>query len=119
MNNKKSRVQAEKPVPYTKKKVSDYMLIVKYNRIDFFGSRIYTEDKRRDYKKADLKKAISFFNRNNGITIQVDNMILFWDCMSEFENKIVTVRVYDGMNFSEEKTSFNKIKKELYITVTD
>ena len=93
------------------------MLIVKYDRIDFFGNRIYTEDKKNNYSKDDLKRAFQFFNKDYNITLQIDSVIIFWDSLSEFENKIVFVRKYDGicgMNYTEKKTSFDKCKKEIY-----
>ena len=93
------------------------MLILKYERLDFFNHRIYTEDTKQDYNKDDLKKVFSYFSKTHGATIQLDNMVIFWDCLSEYENRVVTVRNYDSMNYTEAKKSFNKAKKELYAMV--
>ena len=34
--------------------------------------------------------------------------------MTEFENRVVTVREYDGRNYTESKQGFDKVKKERY-----
>ena len=41
-------------------------------------------------------------------------MVIYWDCMSEFEIKTVSVRIYDGRNYTEGKTPFDVIKKNFY-----
>ncbi len=93
------------------------MLILKYERLDFFNHRIYTEDKKEDYTKEDLKRVFSYFNKTHDATIQVDNVVIFWDCLAEYENKVVTVRNYDGMNYTEAKKSYDKVKKDCYSMV--
>lgn len=90
------------------------MLILKYERLDFFNRLIYTEDKKENYTKEDLKKVFSFFNKTNDAAIQIDNIIIYWDSLTEYENKVVTVRNYDGRNHTEEKKSYDKAKKECY-----
>lgn len=90
------------------------MLILKYERLDFFNHRIYTEDKKENYTRDDLKKVFLYFSRTHDASIQIDNMVVYWDCLSEYENRIVTVRNYDGMNYAESKKSFDKAKKECY-----
>lgn len=90
------------------------MLILKYERLDFFNHRIYTEDKKENYTKEDLKKVFAYFSKTNDASIQIDNVVVFWNCLSEYENRIVTVRYYDGRNYTEQKKSFDKAKKECY-----
>lgn len=90
------------------------MLIIKYERIDFFNSRIYTEDKKRNYTKEDLKKAFLYFSRTYDTSVQIDDTVIFWDSLEEYENRIVTVRYYDGMSYTETKKSYDKAKKECY-----
>lgn len=34
--------------------------------------------------------------------------------LEEYENRIVTVRYYDGMSYTETKKSYDKAKKEFY-----
>ena len=46
-----------------------------------------------------------------------DGAVIFWDCLSEYENRVVTVRYYDGMNYDESKKSYDKMKKECYAMV--
>lgn len=93
------------------------MLILKYERIDFFNHRIYTEDKKESYTKEDLKKVFAYFSKTYGASIQVDSTVIYWDCLTEYENKIVTVRTYDGRNYTEAKKSYDKVKKECYAVV--
>ena len=90
------------------------MLILKYERLDFFNHQIYTEDKKDHYTKKDLKKVFAYFSKTHNASIQIDNVVIFWDCLSEHENRIATVRNYDGMNYVESKKSYDKAKKECY-----
>ena len=94
-----------------------YMLILKYERKDFFNNRIYTEDKKENYTKEDLKKVFVFFNKTHDACIQIDNVVIYWDSMTEYENKVVTIRDYDGRNYIESKKSSDKTKKECYAMI--
>ena len=93
------------------------MLIIKYERSDFFNHRIYTEDKKEHYTKEDLKKVFSYFSKTHNASIQLDSTVIFWDCLSEYENRVATVRNYDGMSYTESKKSYDKAKKECYAMV--
>ena len=99
---------------YYKQRKDMDMLILKYERLDFFNHRIYTEDKKENYTRDDLKKVFSYFSKTHDACIQIDSVVVFWDCLSEYENRIATVRDYDGMNYTEQKKSFDKVKKECY-----
>lgn len=90
------------------------MLIIKYERLDFFNHRIYTEDKKEHYTKEDLKKVFAYFSKTHNASIQIDSIIIYWDCLSEYENRIVSVRTYDGRNYIDSKKSYDKAKKECY-----
>ena len=90
------------------------MLIIKYDRIDFFGQRIYTEDKINRYDLQDVKKAFCFFGKNQNSAIQIENTVLAWDSMTDYEKKVVTVYEYEGMNRTDNKWSFDKVKKDIY-----
>ena len=94
-----------------------YMLILKYERKDFFNNRIYTEDKKDTYTKEDLKKVFAYFSKTHDATIQIDNVVIYWDSMTEHENRIVTVRDYDGRNYIKSKKSYDKTKKECYAMI--
>ena len=89
-------------------------LTIKYNRKDFFGNRIYTEDTKENFTKADLVKAFLFLSKNNDAAVQIDSMVIYWDCISDFENKMVSFRIYDGKNYTIGKTPFDVIKKNFY-----
>jgi hypothetical protein len=93
------------------------MLIVKYDRIDFFGSRVYTEDKKSNYSRIDVKKALSFLAKNHNSSVALENLVLFWDSLTEYENRIVSIRVYDNGSYSEEKKALEKAKKEVYAMI--
>ena len=93
------------------------MLILKYERLDFFNHRIYTEDTKQNYEKEDLKKVFLFFSKTYDASIQIDDTVIFWDCLTEYENRIATVRNYDGMDYTEAKKSYDKVKKECYAMV--
>ena len=94
-----------------------YMLILKYERKDLFNNRIYTEDKKNNYTKEDLKKVFAYFSKTHDATIQIDNVVIYWDSMTEHENRIVTVRDYDGRNYIKSKKSYDKTKKECYAMI--
>ena len=89
-------------------------LTIKYSRKDFFGNRIYTEDTKENFTKADLTKAFLFLSKNNDAAVQVDSMVIYWDKISEFENKTVSVRMYDGRSYTEGKMPFDDLKKNFY-----
>ena len=56
------------------------------------------------------------FPKNWDTAMQIDNMVIVWDSMSDYEKKVVTVRVYaDGSRgYTEGKAEFEKIKKGPY-----
>ncbi len=100
--------------PWNEKEGYDTMLIIKYERKDFFNNWIYTEDKKQNHGKEDLKKAFLYFSRTYDTSVQIDDTIFYWDSLVEYENKIVSVRYYDGMSYTETKKSYDKAKKECY-----
>ena len=42
-------------------------------------------------------------------------MVIYWDSMSDFENRMVSLRLYTGNGYTAGKTSFDVIKKNFYI----
>lgn len=90
------------------------MLIIKYERIDFFNNRIYTEDKKQNHTKEDLKKAFLYFSRTYDTSVQINDTVIYWDRLEEYDNRIATVRYFNGMNYTEVKKSYDKAKKEGY-----
>ena len=79
-----------------KQEVSTNMLILKYSRKDFFGNRVYTEDKKQNYNRDDLKKAFLYFGKNHDISIQINAAVIYWDCMTEYENRVVLYGIETG-----------------------
>ena len=78
------------------------MLIVKYERKNFFGERIYTEDSKRNETLKDIQKAFRFLKSDHDVTIQINNTVLFWDTLQNFEYGTLTAREYDNNgNYSE------------------
>ena len=82
-------------------------LTIKYTRRDFFGSRLYTEDAKEHFTKSDLIKVFLFMSKDSNVTIQIDNVVIYWNSVSDFEKKMITLRAYDGNNFVEGQMSFN------------
>ena len=96
------------------------MLTLKYTRLDFFNHWAYTEDKKENYTKEDLKRVFAYFSKNYNATFQIDDTVIFWDCMVDFDNRVATTRNYDAVNYrsyTDEKKSFDKMKKECYAMV--
>ena len=56
------------------------MLILKYDRKDFFNHMTYTEDKKNSYTKEDLKKVFAYFSKTHDASIQTvyQNMKTGW-----------------------------------------
>lgn len=52
-------------------------LTIKYNRKDFFGNRIYTEDTKENFTKTDMMKAFLFLSKNNDAAVQIDSMVIY------------------------------------------
>lgn len=94
------------------------MLILKYERRNFFGKHVYTEDNVFDQTKEDVKKAFLFLSRNwdSAIEIQEKHTVYFWECVDDFDNRRLTVRKFftDKIGYEEEKKQFESIKKEVY-----
>lgn len=94
------------------------MLILKYERRNFFGRQVYTEDNVYDQTQEDVKRAFLFLSRNHDSTIEIQekHTVYFWECVDDFDNRILTVRKFftDKIGYEEEKKSFEIVKKEVY-----
>lgn len=96
------------------------MLIIKYERKDFFGSRQYTEDAKKYYTKKDIQKAFSFIAKNCYAAMEKERVVYFWDSLADFKNRIITVRTFtreNSMSYTEAKKSYDLAKKECYATI--
>lgn len=89
-------------------------LTIKYDRKDFFGNRIYTEDTKTNFTKSDLTKAFLFLSKNNDAAIQIDDMVIYWDSIADHDQKMVSVRIYNNGSYTEGKFPFEEIKKNFY-----
>lgn len=93
-------------------------IIVKYERKDFFGQRIYTEDKKESFKFDDLKHAFRLLSKDSFAAIEIfgngENAIYFWDCMDDFKNRMLTKRTFGKMFHDNYRISFNSAKTILY-----
>ena len=93
------------------------MLIMKYERKDFFGNRQYTEDSKEKYNREDIKKAFLHLSKDRFSAVQKEDTVYFWDSTDDFDNRIMTVWDFDGRNYTETKDVFAKVKKECYASV--
>lgn len=89
-------------------------LTIKYDRKDFFGNSIYTEDTKTNFTKSDLAKAFLFLSKNHDAAIQIDDMVIYWDSIADHEQKMVSVRIYNNRSYTEGKFSYEEIKKNFY-----
>lgn len=93
-------------------------LTVKYDRLDFFGNRIYTEDSTEYADKKKIQKAFTFLSKEKCIAVEIgdnESDVYFWDTVQDFENRILTMRHYKAWNSSiETKVAFDKAKKAIY-----
>ena len=62
-----------------------------------------------------MRKVFAYFSKTHDSSIQIDSMVIYWDSLTEYENRVVTVRNYDGRNYDETKKSFDNAKKECYL----
>ena len=91
------------------------MLVVKYNRKNFFGDEEYCEDKKENFSLPDLKKAFLFLKRNYSATIEIDNIVLSWDSIQNFEHGVLTGREYESWNnYKEYLWNYDSCKKNYY-----
>lgn len=90
------------------------MLIVKYDRKNFFGDRIYTEDIKKNETLADIKKAFHFLKNNHDATIQINNSIFYWDSLQNFEYKTLTCREYKENSYTEVIWDYEGCKNNYY-----
>ena len=78
------------------------MLIIKYESKNFFGDYEYHEDKKNNTTLDDIKKAFRFLKRDHKNAIQINNTVLYWDNMTNFEYGTLSAREYEGNNSYKE-----------------
>ena len=93
-------------------------LTVKYDRVDFFGHRQYTEDITSFAVKKNIIKAFTFLSKEKDAAIELDDdesINLYWDTYKDFENRIITMSHYKSLNDCDIiQMSFEKAKKTIY-----
>lgn len=93
------------------------VITIKYDRKDFFGQKIYTEDVRRGADFSDLKKSWSALSRDPYMSIWIDNIGYYWDSASDYEHRIITKKVVWSSNNNDTfRLSFEPEKKHIYET---
>ena len=91
------------------------MLTVKYERKNFFGERIYTEDTKNNPTLKDIQKAFRFLKSDYNVAISINNTVLFWDSLQNFEYGTLTAREYDNNhNYNEFIWSYDGCKNNYY-----
>ena len=91
------------------------MLVVKYERKNFFGERIYTEDSKKYETLKDIQKVFRFLKSDHDVTIQIISTVLFWDTMQNFEYGTLTAREYDNNHsYKEFIWDYDGCKKNYY-----
>lgn len=92
------------------------MIVVKYEARDFFNQYKYHEDKKESPTYEDIKKAFRFLKKDWKVALQIDNTILFWDTMINFEYGTLTAREYDDNgNYNEFIWDYDGCKNNYYV----
>lgn len=88
-------------------------ITVKYDRKDFFGRRVYTEDVKEAVEKSDAEKALRFLKSNQSIALNIDgDMVLYWDGVQDYDNNVLTVKKsYPWNNCNVSKVAFPQVKR--------
>lgn len=90
------------------------MLIVKYESKNFFGNYEYHEDKKDNPTFEDVKKAFRFLKKDYRNAIQIDNTILYWDTIKNYEYGTLFAREYSGSNYNEFIWDYDGCKNNYY-----
>ena len=89
-------------------------LIVKYDREDFFGNLVYTEDVNSYPERADIFKSFRAMRKTPDMAIDISSdkeYVVVWDSNSDFENGICKLITYHSPNCKDEqKMVFEKVK---------
>lgn len=90
-------------------------LIVRYDRKNFFGSYEYIEDKKVNFSYEDVKKAFRFLKSDYKVTIVINNTVLYWSSLQNFEYGLLDAREYDDKgNYKEFNWSYEGCKNNYY-----
>lgn len=90
-------------------------IILKYERVDVFGRKIYTEDVCESAKKSDLQVALRRLKKDRYAGVSIDDKTVFWDNCTDFTNEILTVRTFESYNsYDTDKIAYETFKKRMY-----
>lgn len=90
-------------------------ITLKYNRVDAFGYKVYTEDVRELAKKTFLQVALRRLKKDRYAGVSIDNKTIFWDNYTDFTNEILTVRTFESYNsYDTDKIAYETFKKRMY-----
>ena len=91
------------------------MIIVKYEEKNFWGATEFRMDKKYNPKYEDIKKVFRFLKQNYRHSIEIRNVVLYWDTMEDFEYGTLTARQYtDAYNYDEFSWDYDGCKKSYY-----
>lgn len=87
-------------------------ITVKYERKDFFGRRIYTEDTKKDIERSDLEKALRLLKSNSSVALDINgDWILYWDSTKDYDDGILTVKQKTDFDWEISRMAFSFVKK--------
>ena len=90
-------------------------ITLKYERVDAFGRKVYTEDVCNSAEKSDLQVALRRLKKDRDAAINIDNRSVLWDSCTDFTNGILTVRTFESYNaYDTDEISFEAFKKRIY-----
>lgn len=90
-------------------------VIVRYDRVDFFGCKQFTEDSKNDVNFSDLKKVFSRLKADKYTAVVIDNYVLYWDNFQNFEHGLLSCKESEGVNsYKEYEWDFDGCKKFFY-----
>ena len=86
-----------------------------YNEKDFFNNLVQMEAECPCPGKEDIKKSFAYLKRNHDAAVHSGNYSFYYDTFSDFENGIITVVCYEGVNSKDlTKMASDKAKKIFY-----
>ena len=90
-------------------------ITVKHEAPDFFGALQYTEDYKSNVNFSDLKKVFAYLKSNYNVGVVIDQYVLYWDSMQDFQYKTLSCKESDAVNsYKEYIWDFDGCKKFFY-----
>lgn len=90
-------------------------ITVRYDRVDFFGWKQFTEDSKNNVNFSDLKKVFSRLKADKDVAVVIDNFVLYWDNTQNFEYGLLSCKESEAVNsYKEYEWSFDGCKKFFY-----